>query len=336
MERQHDHVHFWTRQAGATDSWDPDADPHRHLTAYGHAFLELFQRMRSEGRRVSIGHRPPTGTTSVVTAMEELIAHQPQIPARNIARLGLALLPMLGRPPSIVVLRVDTWHNVAAPEFVTLEAMPTRGSQTTPRQRALPLLPQRGLVPRNEARGDRVETVALKAYSYNIPSWIDDDFVRALEGSGMRLRVDTELSGRWADFENVDVVLCTHAEGTDERVKPPTKLVAAWRAGVIPVCGPYLGYREVGEPGENMVVARADAESFLAALRALRDDPALVRRLRQAIPRAAADYAPERVVDANWRAFTEAPAVERWALVRAVARALPIALVGRLRRFLAR
>lgn len=74
----------------------------------------------------------------------------------------------------------------------------------------LPIFPHRGLLPRDSGRGDILETVALKAYSYNVPEWLNDSFEREIRDLGYLLRVDTEHDGRWRDFRDVDVVLCTH------------------------------------------------------------------------------------------------------------------------------
>lgn len=334
-----DHVHFWTRHHEALEEWDPDAQPGLHLTAYGHAFLELFQRMRGTGLPVSIGVSIPAHATSVVVSMEELVAHQPQIPARMRLRLAVALLRRAlaapARMPGVVVLRVDTYLSVHAPSFTTLEAMPTQASVRLERQRVLPLLPQRGLRPREATRGDRLETVAIKAYSYNVPVWADERFRSALEELGMTLRIDTEHDDRWEDFREVDVVLCTHGRGVDERSKPPTKLVAAWHGGAIPVCGRYTGYTETGRDGETMVLADGDGvEALLAALRRLREAPSLASRIRAALPGAAEAHSVSAVVDANWRAFASAPPAGRLRLLGALTAAVPAALLSRVRRLL--
>ncbi len=329
-------MHFWTRHREALDPWNPDADPDSHPTAYGHAFLELYQRMRSEGRAVTIGPRPPSRSTAVVASLEELVAHQPQIPARMMLRFAASLLG-LHRRPSVIVLRVDTYLSVRAPSFTTLEAMPTRASIRLPRQRVLPLLPQRGLCPRDAARGTRLENVAIKAYSYNIPAWVDDDFEERLGDLGLTLRIDTEANGRWTDFTNLDAVLCTHAPGVDDRSKPPTKLVAAWAGGVIPVCGPFVGYLENGTDGETMVVADDDgSEGYLRALRALRERADLAEKIRAALPAAAAQYSPAGVVEENWRALVAAPPIERSKAFAALLGAAPVAALSRVRRLLRR
>lgn len=323
-------VHFWTRAADALDPWDPDAEPGRHANAFGHSFLELHHRMRSRRLPVTIGAEPPSDAAAVVVSFAELSQYLPKPPPLLVARLARAVLGV--RPaPSVVVIRDDVPLHVHAPAFTTLEVMPTAASVRLARQAALPMLPQRGLIPRDPSRGERLEVVAMKAYSYNVPSWVDDRFRTELEHFGWSLRVDTERSGRWHDFADVDVVLCMHpADLDDDRRKPPTKLIAAWSAGVIPICGDYRGYREIGVDGQTMLVAGAEPGSVLAALRRLRDRPELPARIRASLPGAAARFNPDSVVEANWDAMRRAPRASRVTLAAALVRALAVETAGRI------
>lgn len=310
-------VHFWTRRPEALDMWDPDEQPYRHLNAYGHGFLELHRRLALLGHSVSIGSRIPAGTTAVVASMEELSEYQSRIPDRMAALLALACL-RLRRMPALTVIRVDTGLHVDPPAGTTLELMPTRASIAVHRQSWLPMLPQRGLRTRDTQRGAGLNTVALKVYSENVPEWVNASFTTRLATLGFELRVDDEHSGRWADFREVDVVLCAHNPTTlrDELRKPATKLINAWRAGAIPICGDYIGYRELGVDGENaLFVEGAGAEPYLAALARLRDEPELAERVRRALPSEL--YAWQSIADEYWHAFTQAPRARRHVLVGA-------------------
>ncbi|UNK70134.1 hypothetical protein [Microbacterium sp. H1-D42] len=321
-------VHFWTRRPEALTTWDPDEAPQQHQNAFGHAFLEMYWRLRAKALPVTLGPKPPHGCTVVVVSFEELANYQPQVPSTLMARLALSLLP-LRRMPAVVVFRVDAALSVRPPSFTTLEVMATKGAVETPRQTWLPLLPQRGLQVRDPARGDRIETVALKAYSYNVPVWVDDRFISRLSELGMNLRIDTELNGMWHDFREVDVVLCTQRlqPGTDrpaidDRRKPPTKLINAWAAGAIPVCGDHRGYREIAETGTDALFARDEPDAFLAALSALRSKPQLVSSMMAAIAKRSEQFSIEQVSTDTWNALTEAPPAKRRDVTIEAARAL--------------
>lgn len=324
------HVHFWTRRPEALVPWNPDVEPERHANGYGHAFLELFCRMRADGRSVSLGPDVDRVSTVVVVSLEEIHEWQDQIPPRMEARLAMSLL-RAARPPAVILLRVDRPLTVRPPMTTTVEVMPTRASISTDRQVWLPLLPQRGLIPRDPSRQSALHTVALKAYSYNVPEWVDADFRDEVERLDLHLRIDDEIGGRWADFSAVDVVLCTQRADSlgDERRKPPTKLINAWRAGAIPLCGDHVGYRELGEDAETMlVVDDQDPRSVLAALKRLIDDPDLVAHMRRSLPQD--DYSAAAVMEQYWELFESAAPGHRMTAIRSLLRSLPTAVMIRL------
>lgn len=314
-------AHFWTRREDAASPWDPDREPALHLNAYGHAFLELFWRLHAAGRRVTIGPNIPQGAAAVVVSFEELSNYQPQVPNRLMARLAWSVMRMRAMP-RVAILRVDTALTVSVPSFTTLEVMATQAAVRDTRQIWLPLLPQRGMVHRDATRGDRIEVIAIKAYSYNVPAWADDEFARRLRTLGMTLRIDTEEVGGWHDFRDVDVVLCTQrldasvqGAAIDERRKPPTKLVNAWNAGAIPLCGDHVGYREIGVPEvDTLFVEDNTADACLAALRRLKEDPEHVRRMRQSIAARAQEYSPPQILEATWNAVLAARPASRIAV----------------------
>ena len=80
----------------------------------------------------------------------------------------------------------------------------------------VPLWPQPGLIPRDRARGTRVENVAFKGYVGNlVPEVRGEEFARFLASQGMQLQLDTVVSkdisqpvqAAWHDYSDVDVVL---------------------------------------------------------------------------------------------------------------------------------
>lgn len=323
-------AHFWTRRPEGLGPWDPETEPERHANGYGHAFLELYWRLKGAGRAVTLGSTIDPHATAVVVSLEELAEWQPRIPARMSAHLSLAVA-RLQRTPSVILIRNDASLSVKPPEYTTLELMPTQTSIEHERQAWLPLLPQRGIRPRDPRRGATLATVALKAYSYNVPAWCDDAFRVAAAKSGFELRIDDEDSGLWHDFTDVDAVLCVHPSALDEeRRKPATKLVNAWRAAAIPICADYVGYREIGLSDVTMLIAENTADGMLRALHRLRTETGLAERLRASLP--SVEYSPDAIADRYWQAFETALPARRVAVMRSGARALGEYGVTRLRR----
>lgn len=306
-------VHFWTRNRDALVPWDPDDEPELHSNAYGHAFLELYARMHALGYSVSIGPTVPAASEVIVASLHELFHWEHGTDTRETLDVALRAL-VRRRPAKVVIIRVDVPLGVQAPAIASLTMMPTRASVESTAQVWVPMLPNRGLIARRASRGTDLAVVALKAYSFNVPAWVDEYFMARLAALDFELRVDTEVNGRWRDFASVDVVLCAHDDSTleDERRKPATKLINAWRAGVIPVCGPYSAYAELGRDGETMLVCDGSAEGFIEALTALRSRPAVTSRIRSNLAEQTNLYAPDRIVELWWKAFLEAaPATRR-------------------------
>ena len=146
-------VHFWTLRSGAQRPWDPDSEPELNLNGYGHAFLELYWRLRREGRDVSIGPMVPRTCDAIVVSLEEPSEWMARLPPRMAARLALACLRPI-RTPAVAVLRVGLPLNIQPPRYTTLEVMPTQASVKHRYQAYLPMFPHRGLLPRDPGRGD--------------------------------------------------------------------------------------------------------------------------------------------------------------------------------------
>lgn len=304
------HIHFWTdRRLDDLDRWRPDTHPDLFPSGYGHAFLELFVRLKDTGREVSIGRLAPATSTVLVASLEELTNWLPRCEpslVRAIARDALRCRA------AVVVIRGDLPPDIRAPSFTAREIMPTPRSVTRPhRQRYLPLLPQRGLIPRSPERGTRVTTMALKAYRKNIPAWLDDSFVAEAARIGVSVVVATDGApgGSWADFRDVDVVLCSQPMETlgEPSRKPPTKLINAWCAGAIPIVVPALPYADIGVASLNMLAA-ANAEGVLEWLRKLTESPEFAARLFAGSRQAALDYERQEVVRMWWDAIVETQA----------------------------
>ena len=118
-------------------------------------------------------------------------------------------------------------------------------------EHAMPHWIQTGLVPRDPARGDRLEHLVFKGDMVNLdPRFATDDFARALASFGVTFRAqpydrETKRSG-WHEYTEVDAVLAVRAiPPTELATKPATKLVNAWAAGVPAFLGVEPAFREL-------------------------------------------------------------------------------------------
>ncbi|GAA1172496.1 hypothetical protein GCM10009584_11790 [Ornithinimicrobium humiphilum] len=327
-------VHFWTdRDVTGVDDWNPDAAPELHPSGYGHTFLELYARLRSQGRAVSIGPRAPRATTVLLASLEELTSWLPRCEPSLVRALARSVL-RTGAP--LVVVRADVHPHIPAPPFTALEVRPTQAAVVDPTREAhLPLLPQRGLVPRDPGRGTRVETLVLKAYRKNVPEWVSNSFVAEVRALGMTFELHTEESGTagWEDFRAVDVSLCSQPSDTlgDPARKPATKLVKAWRAWSIPLVVPTLPYADIGRNGVDMLTAETP-EQVLAVLGRLRIDTSFATNLFRSSAEAGRRYETDAVASVWWKHLAGARPVPRRIPAASLVREYAAALRRRLPR----
>jgi hypothetical protein len=98
-------------------------------------------------------------------------------------------------------------------------------------ERYLSFWPQPGLIPRDQRRGERIETMAYFGRDDTIPHWLrDPSFIASLERIGITFSLRTK---EWHDYSDVDLVLAHRiASPTLLHEKPASKLINAWLAGV--------------------------------------------------------------------------------------------------------
>jgi hypothetical protein len=130
----------------------------------------------------------------------------------------------------------------------------------------LPHWPQPGLIPRDPARGDRVERVGYFGRPVNHYSRI---FRRASGYFRVRDAVNeicNELgldlvergTNEWNNFSDVDVVLGLRDFGNRTYdTKPPTKLINAWLAGSIFIAGNDSAFFQIGKANTDWLCVKS-------------------------------------------------------------------------------
>ncbi len=174
----------------------------------------------------------------------------------------------------------------------------------------LPHWPQPGLIPRDPARGERIESIAYKGFRANLaPELLAPAWGAWLAGRGIAWRLDAiEFAGaatdvesaRWADFREVDLFLAVRPQRQGAaRAKPATKLVNCWLAGVPALLGPEHAFRELRrDPLDYLEVDGVD--SARRAIERLVADPAEYRARAEHGRRRAAEFTPATIA-AHWR-----------------------------------
>lgn len=174
----------------------------------------------------------------------------------------------------------------------------------------VPHWPQPGLLPRDRARGDRIEVISYKGYRANLqadflaPAWAtwlaDQGLVWRLDAIDFARRESESEALRWADFQGVDLFLAVRPDDRKLRyAKPASKLVNSWLAGVPALLGVEYASRELRcDPLDYVEVADAE-EARAAVARLLADRGEYRARIEHGLRRAL-EFTPEAIAD-RWQ-----------------------------------
>lgn len=144
--------------------------------------------------------------------------------------------------------------------------------------------PQPGIIPRDPARGTRLEVLSFKGHAQNLaPDYKDQAFLDALADLGMRLEIDvrdkTTNAHNWHDYSETDAVLAVrNLTVYASRLKPASKLTNAWLAGTLAMLGPEHAFEALRRDELDFLTVRSPAD-VLTHLATLKDNPSLYQAL---------------------------------------------------------
>ncbi len=281
---------------------DPDSDHHEFRPGELSWVAQTFLRLRRAGYPVQLSENVPASGLVVFHAK-----HKHALARQANGRRGIYF----------VAIRADNSSPLLA-DFEILQS----GRFADDRTRFwIPFWPQPGLLPRDAARGTTLARVAYMGRIENLhPEFRGETWRQGLAALGLewvlrevRFRPAGEPEGSesarggleridWEDYRTLDAVIAVRPRDRHLRYsKPASKLINAWRAGVPALVGPEFACREIRRSEDDFLEV-ASAREALAALRRLRDDPALYSR----IVNAGRERAPE---------FSFAVLTERWAQI---------------------
>ena len=177
----------------------------------------------------------------------------------------------------------------------------------------IPHWPQKNLVPRDPARGDRLDTLAFFGSRPNIaPELVTEAFAKRLrDEAGARLEI-RELN-RWHDYSDVDVAVAVRSFSVARHLhKPATKLYNAWLAGLPLIGGVDSAFMSEATDGVDYLVARTPDE-LISHVRLLNAQPELRRALVEAGHKRALAHSREAMTK-RWKELCECELPERYAL----------------------
>ena len=150
----------------------------------------------------------------------------------------------------------------------------------------MPHWPEPGLIPRNENRGTRFETIAFVGNEKNLAPELSSSAWKA-RMTEMGLNWDIKagefqfddartyrIGGVWTDYGDVDAILAVrsflpHRNAGGHGHKPPSKLINSWRAGLPAILGCESAFRQIRQGDLDYIEVHSVEETIqgLAALR---------------------------------------------------------------------
>lgn len=310
------------------ERFEPDRDWREFITGERAWILQTFLRLRDAGLPVALNDELPASGIVVFTAKQR----------RELRRAR-------ARPPSGALL-VATRGDVGAALIADFEIVQNRHTADARRRFFVPHWPQPGLVPRDPARGSRIENIAFKGFSGNLhPDFHGAAWLEFLRANHLSWREDAVPHARhatqahelaWNDFRAIDLVVAVRRP--DARLhprKPATKLINSWHAGVPALLGPEVAYRELRQSPLDYVEV-ADVREAQATISRLRAEPARYEAMVAHGRQRAQEFSIAAITE-QWRrllfdvlpAHTNDPHVRRW-------RGRPLALKELVRRLTSR
>ncbi len=262
---------------GALARLDPDADHDCFRPGDLSWVAQTFLRLRNAGYPVSLaGSAPESGLVVFHAKHKHALAHAAE------GRRGLIF----------VAIRADN----SSPLLADFEVLQSGHFADNLRRFWIPFWPQPGLLPRERSRGTTVERVAYMGRIENLHpefrgerwrrtladlgfEWVlrEVRFERAAKSGGAGGQGPTAID--WEDYRTLDAVIAVRPDDPELRfAKPASKLINAWRAGVPALVGAEFACRELRRTADDYLEV-ADAKEALAALRRLREEPALYARM---------------------------------------------------------
>ncbi|RUT08272.1 hypothetical protein DSM106972_014400 [Dulcicalothrix desertica PCC 7102] len=163
----------------------------------------------------------------------------------------------------------------------------------------IPHWPQPGLIKRDSARGNHITNVVFKGSELNLyEAFRSPEFVRELENLGACLQINginTDKLLQWHDYSEADLVLAVRdLTEKDALVKPASKLINAWIAGVPALLGPEPAFQQLRQSHLDYIEIKTP-ESALSAIRRLMTDPSLYEQMLINGQKRALEFSTEQI-----------------------------------------
>ncbi|WP_035991180.1 glycosyltransferase [Leptolyngbya sp. KIOST-1] len=197
-------------------------------------------------------------------------------------------------------------------DFVIVQNRFQLGSET---DAFIPHWPQPGLIPRRQERGNTISNIVFKGNEKNLHTpFRSFEFKKELENVGLKFRINiasAEGIVAWNDYSADDLVLAVrNLTEQDILVKPASKLVNAWIAGVPALLGPEPAFQDLKLSDLDYIEVRSTKEA-IEAIRRLKSNPELYRKMVVNGLNRAEDFTVENMIK-RWVEVLAGPVVKQY------------------------
>lgn len=182
----------------------------------------------------------------------------------------------------------------------------------------IPHWPQPGLIPRLKERGSTIENIVFKGSEANLyETFRSAEFQRELGKLGVKLVINGRPENgplAWHDYSTDDLVLAVRdLTEKDALVKPASKLINAWTAGVPALLGPEPAFRDLRQSEQDYIDVRTP-KAVLEAIQQLKAQPEMYQEMVINGLRRAQEFTVENITE-QWCQALAGPIAEtykRW------------------------
>jgi hypothetical protein len=273
----------WRDVAEAVDCPNPDSMPQRIRPVDAIWIAQTYMRLRRRGQDVRLTDSFVTGEACVT--------------------LGAARIS--NKPHRAFTIGAQT--HLLKPRIVECNIVQNELLLECPSDYYMIHWPQPGLVQRDPLRGTRIERIGYFGDESLSGAIRNRDFAGKLADMGMSLNTPAE----WNDCSDSDVILAVRNVPPEyTRYKPPSKLINAWAAGCPALLGPEQAFEALRKSPLDYFEMRTPGD-VLAALRKLKDDPALYRAMVENGLLRSRDFTADAVAR-QWEELLAGPIAERY------------------------
>ncbi len=195
----------------------------------------------------------------------------------------------------------------------------------------IPHWPQPGLIARDTSRGSSISRLSFKGQPWNLDArFRDAKFVNSLNAMGIELDFPKDggddMALQWRDYSKSDAVIAVrNLTEQDASIKPASKLINAWIAGVPALLGPEPAFRELRRSPLDYIEV-TEAETVLEELRKWRENPDYYADIIANGHRRAEDFTSDKIA-LQWQNLFDGPILDefnRWRIMNPVLRWLRV------------